>query len=74
VVRDVHPMTEEERKHLSSILDIVGRQKAELLAKVDAKAEADQAEATGDEQAEQVQKATQAPNDGPVEGEYIKEV
>lgn len=69
VIRDVHPLTPEEKKHLSGILEIIGKQKVELMAKVEAKSEQEAADAADDSVTAQVQKAA---SEGPVEGEYVE--
>ena len=70
-VKNVHPLTDEEREHLKGIITLVGQQKAQMLARI-AENEAKQASAAvDDEVTKSVSQASNAPS-GPVEGEYVQ--
>lgn len=73
VIRDVHPLTTEERKHLSSITDLLGRQKVAFMEKVAKKAEAEQHQSMDDTTTNQVESAVSTtPSSNVIEGEYVQ--
>jgi hypothetical protein len=74
-VSDVHPVTEEERQHLSGILSLVSQQRAAILAKdadeTDASTQAQVEEQTTQDIAEAVSVGP-AQTSNPLDGEYVK--
>lgn len=74
IVRDVHPLTPEEQKHLSAIIDLLGRQKVAFMAKVAAKAESEQHASDDETRSAEVTKAVNqsSTTSGPIEGEYVE--
>ena len=67
-IKDVHPLTTEEREHLSGIIALVGLQKAQMLARIEENKAAAEKSAVDDS----VTKAVSEAVSGPVEGEYVE--
>lgn len=68
-IKNVHPLTAEEREHLAGIITLVGQQKAQMLARV-AENEAKASAAAVDDE---VTKVASGQTSTPIDGEYVGE-
>ena len=71
-VKDVHPLSAEEREHLSGIITLVAQQKVQMLQRV-ADNEAKAAAAAVDDEVTKAASGQSTPASAPIEGEYVGE-
>lgn len=67
-IKNVHPLTEEERTHLAGIINLVGAQKAQMLARIEENKAAAEKAAVDDGVTKSVSEGMGAP----IDGEYVE--